>query len=100
MLSFMVGLQFVLVTLIGYMYTVFHGWFAICFGVIYRLYSVPVALPGLFSSFVLFVVLLLCLVDPVRHCGHLVGEMGASCFDFLYFVTCLQSFKVGLPFLL
>ena len=32
-----------------------------------------------FSCFVLFVVLLLCLLDPFQHCGHLVVEEGAGC---------------------
>ena len=38
-----------------------------------------VASHGAFSCFILFVVLMLCLVDSVWHCNHLVGEEGAGC---------------------
>ena len=36
---------------------------------------------GAFSCFVQFVVFLLCFVDPVYHCDHLVAEQGAGCFS-------------------
>ena len=39
-----------------------------------------------FSCFVLFVVLMLCLVGPVWHCDKLIGKEGAGCFRFLLFV--------------
>ena len=68
-LSFMVGLQFVLVSLIGYMYTVFRGWFAICLGVIDWLY----------------VYCLSWLVCNLSWCHRLA--------------TCILSFMVGLQFL-
>ena len=44
---------------------------------------------GRFSSFVRCVVLLLCLVDPVKHCDYLAGEEGAGCFAILWFVACV-----------
>ena len=45
---------------------------------------------GLFSCFVPFVVLLLCFVDPVSHCDHLVWKKGVvfltwTCSIFLTF---------------
>ena len=42
-----------------------------------------------FICFVLFVVLLLCLVSPVWNCNHLFGE-GAGCFVFHYENTPIQ----------
>ena len=36
-----------------------------------------------FSYFVLFVILLMCLVDPVKHCWDIVETEEAFCFDFL-----------------
>ena len=47
-----------------------------------------------FSCFVLFVVL--CLVDPVWHWDHHVGEEGAGCFVFLWIVPCLLSVMLWL----
>ena len=46
---------------------------------------------GTFPCIVPFLVLLLCLVNPVRHCDHLVGEEIAGCFAFLWLmlVYCL-----------
>ena len=43
-----------------------------------------------------FFVFLLCLVSPVWHFDHLVGEEGAGCFVFLWFATYLSSFFIGL----
>ena len=49
---------------------------------------------------VLFVVLLLCYVDPVRPCDHILGHEGPVCFAFLWFVPCVLSALVCLLFLL
>ena len=40
---------------------------------------------GFLSCFILFLVLLLYLVEPLRHTDHLVGEEGAGGFAFLLF---------------
>ena len=42
---------------------------------------------GLFSCYVPFVVLLLCLVDSVWHYDHPIGEEGPGYFHFLKFVA-------------
>ena len=42
---------------------------------VYSLYGHANACCGPFSCFVLFVSLLLCYVDPVQHCDHLVWEL-------------------------
>ena len=56
---------------------------------------------GLFSScFVVFVVLLLCLVDPVTHCDHFAEDEGTGCFAFSLFVTRVLSGTVCLLFVL
>ena len=54
----------------------------------------------LFSCYVLFVVLLLCLLNPVLHCNHIVGEGRASYFAFLWFLICELSLLVSLLYLL
>ena len=54
---------------------------------------------GFFSCFVLCVVLL-CLVDHVKHCDHLDEEGGAGCLVFLWFVACVMSVMVSVFFLL
>ena len=55
----------------------------------------------LLSGFVLFIVVLLCLVDPVQHCDHSVWEKGSGllCFSLL-FVGYVLSVMVCLLFLL
>ena len=53
----------------------------------------------LLSCFVLFVVVLWCLVGPVCHCDHLVGENKLVAFGFHWFVTCVLSVVVCLLFL-
>ena len=55
---------------------------------------------GLSSWRVLFVVLLLCLVDPVWQCDDLVGEERVDCFAFLCFVACLLSVMACVCFVL
>ena len=55
---------------------------------------------GLYSCLVLFVVWSLCLTDPVQHYDYLVGEEGAGCLAFLWFVVCVLSAMVCLLFLL
>ena len=39
------------------------------------------------SCFRMFVVLLLCLVDPIQDCDYFVWEAGAHCFAFLWSVV-------------
>ena len=51
-------------------------------------------------SSVLFIVLLLCFVDPFQHCDHLGGDKGTDWFAFLSFLTCVLSFLVCFHFLL
>ena len=48
----------------------------------------------LFSCFVLFVILFLCLVDPVLHCDRIVGKKAAGCYALfcLWLVYCLSCF--------
>ena len=55
---------------------------------------------GFSSCFVLFIVLLLYLVDPVYHCGHLDGEEGDICFACFRFAVLVQSVMECLLFLL
>ena len=55
---------------------------------------------GLLSWFVLFFVLLFCLMDSVEYCDQQFGEEGTSFFAFLWFVACLLSVKEYLLFLL
>ena len=39
---------------------------------------------GLSQNFVLFIVLLLCLVSPVRHCDHLLEKREQVSFHFIF----------------
>ena len=49
------------------------------------------SLHGFLSYSVLLVFVLLCFVDPVRHCDHIVGEENADCCPFREFVTGVLS---------
>ena len=44
---------------------------------------------------ILFVVLLLCLVDPVLHCDIFIGREEPRCFDFLWSVACVLSVLIS-----
>ena len=54
------------------------------------------ARPGLFACLVLFIVLLLPMMKAGWLCGHLVGEDGTGCFDFLWFVVYTFAARRGL----
>ena len=55
---------------------------------------------GLSLCCVLFVAILLCLVDPFRHCDYPYGDNRDDSFSILLFMTCVLRVMVCLLFLL
>ena len=51
---------------------------------------------GSLSYFDMYIVLLLCLLDPVDRCNYFVGAMVAGYYVSIWFVLCLLSFMVCL----